>query len=47
MADTCAYDDCTCDLGKDKVMREGEAYCSKACADGDGCTHADCNCADA
>jgi len=51
MAETqdCACPDCTCKAAPDTaVMKDGEAYCSEACAEdhpnGAGCGHAGCAC---
>jgi len=42
----CAYESCFCPAdGEDVVEVGGKQYCSQGCADGDGCEHAECDCA--
>lgn len=45
-AQKCEHDNCLCELRTERVVREGHGYCSEGCADGEGCTHAHCNCAE-
>jgi hypothetical protein len=42
---TCAHEGCSCEVeGPKAFVQDGEAYCSSACAAGEGCDHTDCNC---
>ncbi|CAN5215075.1 hypothetical protein BH24PSE2_BH24PSE2_02650 [soil metagenome] len=43
---TCAYENCECDVSTSSaVERDDEYYCSRGCADGEGCDHPGCDCA--
>lgn len=41
----CAHEGCTCPGLPELAANNNEMYCSDACADGVGCHHPDCNCA--
>ena len=44
----CEHPDCVCRLddleGDEAVVYRGRTYCSRECAQGQGCTHIDCDC---
>jgi hypothetical protein len=44
----CSRPGCSCVVTEndEKVEREGEVYCSEACAVGVGCAHPACRCAE-
>ena len=45
MADTCAHEPCTCEVGDGGLTGEdGRGYCSAGCRDGEGCVCPDCGC---
>lgn len=46
MEKQCEHDACICELGDEQVTQEGHQYCSQGCADGEGCDHPDCGCAE-
>jgi hypothetical protein len=43
---TCSHPGCRCELGTRYLALGSRAYCSGECADGEGCDHEDCRCAD-
>ena len=41
----CAHEGCTCTVDEvSAVTKNGDAYCSEECAEGQGCHHSDCEC---
>lgn len=45
--DECEYANCTCVVtGDEAVTLEGHRFCSNGCANGEGCVHGECNCAE-
>jgi hypothetical protein len=43
----CAHEQCSCPGLPEIAASKNEVFCSDGCADGVGCHHEDCNCADA
>lgn len=48
LTEKCDYDECHCVPGTENPVVEGKSvFCSTGCRDGRGCSHEDCDCANA